>query len=43
MVEEATFLWLEERACSRDELVEMLEVAALRVLAAAQEVAGRRT
>lgn len=32
MVEEATFKWLEDRPCGRDELIEMLEMAALLVL-----------
>jgi AcrR family transcriptional regulator len=32
MVEEATLMWLRDQACARDELIEMLEMAALRVL-----------
>jgi AcrR family transcriptional regulator len=35
MVEESTLMWLRDQGCSRDELIEMLEMAALRVLPAA--------
>jgi hypothetical protein len=32
MVEESTLMWLRDQACTRDELIAMLEMAALQVL-----------
>jgi AcrR family transcriptional regulator len=36
MVEESTLMWLREQTCTREQLIEMLEQAAVHVLAAAQ-------
>lgn len=39
MVEEATLMWLRDQACARHQLIEMLEMAAIRVLPAALQPA----